>query len=192
MDDIKMELNENYQEILKLDKMLIKEKIPHEIKRKNDGWEIGIPSLNSHEIWIYAVEDFTTDLKKKDKIQVTRYWTSESCIVRHLIAEEAFKFIKTYYKGDDKVLNSNSYVVILADAENPIEMKNVSNFKEVIEYLVNNYSNRGSDLFYKCLNGFEENDIDGLVSLCEFFSKERIEKIYSSQNFFFYDSKKNK
>lgn len=78
-----------------------------------------------------------------------------------------------------------SYVFVLSHLAYPIEEQNVFSFKEAIGKLAD-YSGEYTELFQRCLNGFDDDDVDGLISLYEHFVSNHIVKIYAAHKFFFW------
>lgn len=83
---------------------------------------------------------------------------------------------------------TTSYLFLFNDYDFPVERINFSSFKVAIISLYD-YFCGGSDLFLKCLKGFDENDVDGLISIFEYFSHYEVSKIYSSDEFYFWQRK---
>lgn len=85
-----------------------------------------------------------------------------------------------------------SYLFVIYDRACPIEILNAESFKSAIEELSKHDDLVCSlDLFRKCLKGFDENDVDGVISLFEYFSDCKITSVYSSNEFCFWKRKES-
>ena len=118
MDDIDMNvmverlnnlkiLKNAYQEILKLDKMLTDNDIPHTLFRSWDGWQVCYPSPNLKEC-IADVIEFTGSYGAKDDLcEMMGLLTPEeqmkgNTVVGYLTAEEICKRMTQHYCGKKK------------------------------------------------------------------------------------------
>ena len=72
------------------------------------------------------------------------------------------------------IFNNSSY-------EPEIYETTTNTFKEAI-LDVANYFNDDSDLFKKCLQGFSDNDIMGLIELLNHFAYEHIIQVYKGES----------
>ena len=61
--------NSNYQEILKLDRMLTDASIPHTLDRLFDGWQVCYPTREEPELVMDAIEHYGSYGKDEDKLK---------------------------------------------------------------------------------------------------------------------------
>ena len=118
MDDIDMNimverlnnlkiLKNAYQEILKLDKMLTDNDIPHTLRRSWDGWQVWYPSPDLKEC-IADVIEFTGSYGAEDDLcEMMGLLTPEeqmkgNTVVGYLTAEEICKRMTQHYCGKKK------------------------------------------------------------------------------------------
>ena len=109
------EPNPGYQEILRLDKMLTEANIPHQLKRRLDGWQIIYPRVQErwtlkgvYNDWVCdAVEFEGTYGYEDDKLEIMGLLTDEEeqhdRVLGNLTAEEVFERIKTHYENNKGV-----------------------------------------------------------------------------------------
>lgn len=96
-------INPNYKEILKLDKMLSKEAIPHALRRLDDGWQI-IYAPSNPEKWVLdAIEASYSYGSEDDLIEIagkllTREELLKNSAVGYLTAEDVFGRIKEHWR----------------------------------------------------------------------------------------------
>ena len=74
-------------------------------------------------------------------------------------------------------LKEQFYLFLFAD-DSYYEMTCGISFKDAVQEM-SKYTNTSSELFFKALKGFEENDIDDIVQLYNHFSWKTIEKVYT-------------
>lgn len=94
--------NPKYREILKLDKMLTDENIPHECINYFDGWQVIYPSYAYCRI-MDAIEHFGSYGKDEDKLEIMGLLTEEEkqndTVLGYLTAEEVFTRIKEHWEN---------------------------------------------------------------------------------------------
>lgn len=92
-------LNERYQEILRLDKMLTEAEIPHELVRYFDGWQIIYPGKDTKVADV--IEHCASLGREEDKLEIMGLLTDEESkkddVLGGLTAEEVFARIKEQY-----------------------------------------------------------------------------------------------
>ena len=117
-----MNTNPSYQEILKLDRMLTKENIPHTLKTIFDGWQVCYPVDVSSSVCVMdAVEHYGSFGKDEDKLEIMGLLTPEEeehdTILGYLTADEVFERIKKHHDGEwDSYING---VSVEDDKETP-------------------------------------------------------------------------
>lgn len=92
-------LDTDYKEILKLHEMLETAKIPHEMRRKLDGWQVVYPGAN----WeLSAIENAYSIGEKEDLIEIMGLLTEEEkesdSVKGYLTAENVFERIQKHWK----------------------------------------------------------------------------------------------
>ena len=95
----------DYQEILRLQKMLEENHIPHVISRWMDGWMVCYPVARpSEECVIDAIENSHSYGYSEDLIEIMGLLTpeEEECdsVVGHLTAENVFERIKKHWEAN--------------------------------------------------------------------------------------------
>ena len=96
-------LNENYTEILKLDKMLTDAQIPHTLGRFMDGWQVIYPDK---EKWVAdAIEHRGSYGHEENLLEIMGLIKpEETCdtVLGWLTAEDVFQRFSEHYKGEKK------------------------------------------------------------------------------------------
>ncbi len=99
-------LDDSYKEILKLDRMLTEEKIPHTLTRSFDGWQVCYPEYSPQARVCDAIEHFGSYGNDIDKLELMGLLTDDEreCdgVVGNLTAENIFNRIKAHYMGDER------------------------------------------------------------------------------------------
>ena len=100
-----VERNPNYKEILKLKKMLKKEKIPYEFHEWFDGYQIGYPVLKPlNERVCSVIETKHSYGHDEDLLEIMGLLTEEESkddsVLGHLTAENVFNRIKAHYDAN--------------------------------------------------------------------------------------------
>lgn len=100
----------NYQEILKLDRMLTDASIPHTLDRFFDGWQVCYPTREEPERVMDAIEYYGSYGKDEDKLEIMGLLTpdEEECdsVLGYLTAEDVFERIRKHHNGEwDKYVN---------------------------------------------------------------------------------------
>jgi len=99
-------LNPRYQEILKLHDMLVKQNIPHVLRRCFNGWQVCYPNLD----WtLSAIEHRGSYGRDNDKIEIMGLLTPEESVeddvLGYLTAEDVFNRINKHWteakKGEE-------------------------------------------------------------------------------------------
>lgn len=103
--------NDKYKEILRLQKMLEDNGIPHAFSRWMDGWMVCYPVARpSEECVIDAIENSHSYGYHEDKIEIMGLLTpgEEECdsVVGYLTAENVFERIKKHWSEYRKVILS--------------------------------------------------------------------------------------
>lgn len=106
-------VNDSYQEILKLDRMLNEAGIPHTLDRIFDGWQICYPTRYEPGLVMDAVEHDWSYGNACDEIEIMGLLTPDEekrdTVLGYLTAEEVFKRVKKHHDGDwDKYVDSLS------------------------------------------------------------------------------------
>ena len=96
-------LDNKYQEILVLDKLLDYANIPHETKRLFDGWQIIYPKDGACRI-CDAIEHFGSYGSEQDLLEIMGLISDEEekydSIVGFLTANDVFERIKNHYESN--------------------------------------------------------------------------------------------
>ena len=99
------ELNNKYEEILKLDKMLTETSIPHILRRCMDGWQVCYPDayISNRGCIMDAIEHFGSYGVENDKLEIMGLLTPNEenfdSVLGYLTAENVFERIKAHYEG---------------------------------------------------------------------------------------------
>lgn len=91
--EMNMVVNDQYKEILVLDKLLTDAGIPHQTARFLDGWIVGYPDLGEETRVMDTIEHFGSYGHQFDRLETM--WGGE--VRGHQTAEEVFKNIKKHY-----------------------------------------------------------------------------------------------
>lgn len=101
--------NSNYQEILKLDRMLTDASIPHTLDRLFDGWQVCYPTREEPELVMDAIEHYGSYGKDEDKLEIMGLLTPDEeydSVLGYLTAEDVFERICKHYNGEwDEYVN---------------------------------------------------------------------------------------
>lgn len=98
LEDGTMELNDRYQEILKLDKMLDAMEIPHETIRRYDGWQVIYP--NDKDRVADVIECFGSYGHEEDLLEIMGLLTEEEGrVLGYLTAIEVCERMAKHYYG---------------------------------------------------------------------------------------------
>ena len=96
------ELNNRYQEILNLDKMLTQLNIPHELKRNFDGWQVCYPASAPTFRILSAIEHYGSYGKEQDLIEIMGLLTDEErkydSVCGYLTASNVLERIKKHWE----------------------------------------------------------------------------------------------
>ena len=96
--------NSNYQEILKLDRMLTDASIPHTLDRLFDGWQVCYPTREEQELVMDAIEHYGSYGKDEDKLEIMGLLTPDEeehdSILGYLTAEDVFERIRKHHNGE--------------------------------------------------------------------------------------------
>lgn len=91
-EELNMILNDQYKEILVLDKLLTEAGIPHTLARNLDGWIVAYPNLDESRV-MDAIEHFGSYGNRFDKLEIM--WGKQ--VKGFLSAQEVFEQIKEHY-----------------------------------------------------------------------------------------------
>ena len=102
--------NSDYQEILKLDRMLTDASIPHTLDRLFDGWQVCYPTREEPELVMDAIEHYGSYGKDEDKLEIMGLLTPDEeehdFVLGYLTAEDVFERIRKHHNGEwDKYVN---------------------------------------------------------------------------------------
>ena len=102
--------NSDYQEILKLDRMLTDASIPHTLDRLFDGWRVCYPTREEPELVMDAIEHYGSYGKDEDKLEIMGLLTPDEeehdSVLGYLTAEDVFERIRKHHNGEwDKYVN---------------------------------------------------------------------------------------
>lgn len=95
-----------YQEILKLDKMLIEADIPHTLRKLMDGWQICYPDTDRGDPYCImdAIQHCGSYGREADLLEIMGLLTPEEeqhdSVLGHLTAENVFERIRKHYSGE--------------------------------------------------------------------------------------------
>lgn len=105
----KAEPNKNYQEILKLQRMLDEHKIPYMMRQHFDGWQIWYP--NDTDPYLDAIEHFGSYGSSDDLLEIMYSETLDinDGIISRVKASEVFELINQHYyeKIKNKEVDNN-------------------------------------------------------------------------------------
>ena len=113
MFGINYSTDSNYQEILKLDRMLTDASIPHTLDRLFDGWQVCYPTREQPKLVMDAIEHYGSYGKDEDKLEIMGLLTPDEeeydSVLGYLTAEDVFERIRKHYNGEwDKYIDSLS------------------------------------------------------------------------------------
>lgn len=93
-----------YKEILKLDSMLTKAKIPHTCEKLADGWQVIYPEPGENRI-ADAIENWGSYGNEEDLLEIMGLLTpkelEDDTVLGCLTAENVFNRIKSHWNGSD-------------------------------------------------------------------------------------------
>lgn len=93
--------DENYTEILELDKMLNDAEIPHTLERFVDGWQVCYP--NQEKIVADAIEHYGSYGSSENLLEIMGLLTPEEAkhdsVLGHLTAENVFERMRAHYEA---------------------------------------------------------------------------------------------
>ena len=107
-----LRVNPEYKEILELEKMLSERKIPHELRRLDDGWQVVYAPIDPERWVLDAIETCHSYGSEDDLIEIAgKLLTKEERLkdskVGHLTAEAVFKRIREHWRTIYKDSNVN-------------------------------------------------------------------------------------
>ena len=139
-------LDENYTEILRLDKMLTDANIPHTLERFMDGWQI-IYYTNGERI-ADAIQHYGSYGVEENRLEIMGLLTPEEAehdsVLGHLTAENVFERMNRHYK---------KYLV-----ENSIALQTFEKIREKLQDMdkFNSYADETRALYYIDLQAWLE------------------------------------
>ena len=90
-----IELNENYKEILKLDKRMNEENIPHTMERLFDGYHISVPNQDINEIYLSIIETKMSYGSKFDLMEAMGYGIKDPAgVAGYINTDRAMELVK--------------------------------------------------------------------------------------------------
>ena len=102
----KYRLDEEYQEIKKLDQMLTEAKIPHTMERMMDGWQVCYPVQDPETRVMDAIQHYGSYGHEQDLLEIMGLLTpeEEQCdsVKGWLTAENVFERIKKHYEQESR------------------------------------------------------------------------------------------
>lgn len=104
MFGINYSTDSNYQEILKLDRMLTDASIPHTLDRLFDGWQVCYPTREQPELVMDAIEHYGSYGKDEDKLEIMGLLTPDEeeydSVLGYLTAEDVFERVRKHHNGE--------------------------------------------------------------------------------------------
>lgn len=95
--------DDRYKEIFKLMEMLDAEKIPYEVEKNLDGWQVNYPKTDLKYRVCDAIENFGSYGAQDDLLEIYGLLTDEErsydTVKGYLPAIEVFERIKAHYNG---------------------------------------------------------------------------------------------
>lgn len=108
--------NYDYQEIRILDELLTEAKIPHDIEKLYDGWQVSYPRRGDGQI-MDAIEHYGSYGESADLLEIMGLTMNGDNVEGYLTAQEVFERIKMYHDGQWGALQN---AVILSDREKTV------------------------------------------------------------------------